>query len=59
VLELIRSGVSRAGFIRDRLSEGVSMRDVDLSLQRLRRKGLIKYGTASRLTTFFGWRVTT
>jgi hypothetical protein len=57
VLELIRSGVARAGFIRDRLSEGVSMRDVDKSLQRLRRRGFIQYGAASRETVFFGWRI--
>ena len=57
VLELIRSGVARAGLVRDRLSGGVSMRDVDNSLQRLRRRGFIVYGDASRETTFFGWRV--
>jgi Mn-dependent DtxR family transcriptional regulator len=56
VLALIRSGVARAGFIRDRLI-GVSMRDVDKSLQRLRRRGFIEYGAASRDVTFFGWRV--
>ena len=57
VLALIRSGVARAGSIRDRVSEGVSIRDVDKSLQRLRRRGFIQYGDASRETTFFGWRV--
>ena len=32
-------------------------RDVDRSLQRLRRRGLIEYGAASRETKFFGWHV--
>jgi len=57
VLEAIRVGVSRAGLIRDGLDEGASMRDVDKSLQRLRRRGFIQYGDASRETTFFGWRL--
>ena len=57
VFEMIRSGVARAALVRDRLSEGVSMRDVDKSLQRLRRRGFIVYGAASRETAFFGWRV--
>jgi len=55
VLEAIRSGLNRAGAVQTRLHVG--FRDVDLSLQRLRRRGLIEYGAASRETAFFGWRV--
>ncbi len=56
VLEAIRGGRTRAGAIQAHLSVGY--RDVDLSLQRLRRRGFIEYGTASRETAFFGWRAT-
>jgi Mn-dependent DtxR family transcriptional regulator len=55
VLESVRSGLTRAGAVRACLK--VSERDVDKSLQRLRRRGLIEYGAASRDVTFLGWRV--
>ena len=57
VFEAIRSGKTRAGAIRDHIEIGASMNDVNLSLQRLRRRGRIEYGSANRETAFFGWRV--
>ena len=59
VLDAIRSGLTRAGAIQGHLMLAGSggMRDIDKSLQRLRRRGFIVYGDASRETAFFGWRV--
>ena len=59
VLESIRCGKRRASAIQVDLKLGPApwaMRSVDRSLQRLRKRKLIKY---SRLTnTSAGWRVT-
>lgn len=66
VFEIIRSGKTRAGAvlahlnmsdITHRAARSIGDRDVNKSLQRLRRRGLIEYGAASRETAFFGWRV--
>jgi hypothetical protein len=58
VLEAIRGGKTRAGAVQSHLEmPGITGgRDIDRSLQRLRRRGFIEYGTASREATFFGWR---
>lgn len=66
VLEAIRGGKTRAcvvlahlkmSNITHREARIIGYRDVDRSLQRLRRRGLIEYGAASRETKFFGWHV--
>ena len=61
VLEAIRGGKTRAcvvlAHITHREARIIGYRDVDRSLQRLRRRGLIEYGAASRETKFFGWHV--
>jgi len=59
VLEAIRGGKTRAGAVQAHLKmpDITGTRDIDKSLQRLRRRGFIQYGDASRETTFFGWRV--
>lgn len=56
VLEAIRSGKTRAGAIQAHLKmPGVHvMREMDRSLQRLRRRGLIEYGGEGVATR--GWR---
>jgi len=55
VLESIRSGRSRAGAVQSHLQmTGITgARDIDKSLQRLRRRGSIQYESKT------GWRVAT
>lgn len=58
VLEAIRSGKTRASAVQAHLGLEKSRQailDVDRSLQRLRKRELIRYGGPG--TTFSGWRL--
>jgi Fe2+ or Zn2+ uptake regulation protein len=57
VLEIIQSGITKAGTIHDRIHANqpkIGFRDIDRSLQRLRKKKSIEYGNASK--GFVGWK---